>query len=50
MIPEEYLSGLEKVKETRYPTYCSPGAGERALQLSKVAEKAHAFPEQMSGG
>ena len=31
------------VKETKYPTYCSPGARERALQLSKVAEKAHAF-------
>jgi hypothetical protein len=43
MIPEGYLSGLERVKETRYPAYCSRGAAERALKLSKIAEKGYAY-------
>lgn len=40
---DEYVSGLERVEESGYPTYCSVGARERALRLSTMAEKGYAF-------
>jgi len=39
---KRYISGLKKV-ETHYPTYCSSGAEERALSLSRTAETGYAF-------
>lgn len=40
---DEYVSGLIRVEDISYPTYCSLGSQDRALQLSKLAEKGYRF-------
>jgi hypothetical protein len=43
MSVKAYVSGLERVEESGYPTYCSHGARERAFDLSTMTEKGSAF-------